>query len=197
MVYLMLWYAQVVYCNKIEDHIAKETWLYLISRIEISRVPGNANQDNSIKSKSERKDILKSVHGNNKKLKRLEEWLPNDAWQNIIELSQKLREFYHLPQSILDNDEFVTKLGSVYSWKAWWRDCNSILKSEKYSQIGIRLLELEIPPIPSTTQTNLTQLVLYTCLFPHAAIHIFQAIFELDSGLQQFLNRNEKKRYSN
>ena len=135
--YLMLWYAQVVYCNKIEDHIAEETWLYLISRIEISRALENGNQGISTNSKSNRKDILKSVHGNNNKLKRLEEWLPNDAWQNIIELSQELREFYHLPQSILDNDEFRTKMGSVYSWKAWWRDCKSILKSEKYSQIGI------------------------------------------------------------
>ena len=54
MVYLM-WYAQVVYCNKIEDHIAKETWLYLISRIEISRVPENANQDNSIRAKAKEK----------------------------------------------------------------------------------------------------------------------------------------------
>ena len=54
-VYLMLWYAQVVYCNKIDDHIAEETWLYLISRIEISRALRNGNQDISTKSKSKEK----------------------------------------------------------------------------------------------------------------------------------------------
>ena len=51
MLYLMLWYAQVVYCNKIEDHIAEETWLYLISRIEISRALENGNQGISTNSK--------------------------------------------------------------------------------------------------------------------------------------------------
>ena len=189
MLYLMIWYAQEVYFNGTEDIIANETWVYLISKIENSRKSAikSGMRSSLLKTKHKKMDVLKSVRGNKKKLESLKEWFPEEMWQIVIELSHSLREFYHFPQSMLNNDITRLKNGQELSWKSWWIECNSIIKNEAYEHIGTQLFHLDMPLIPALKSTAITRLVIYNAFFPQATVHLLQATFENNQTFQKIL----------